>query len=112
MIMTIVPLFLAAQILFGTARISAEPVTLYKAKNVAIARENAKRYPWAKEMVDSWKRSAEYAMSPDEDFFDRMLSTVTPWPEYGQSCPACVGKLSTMGETGIYTWSVRGPGSL
>ncbi|MHB9027775.1 MAG: heparinase II/III domain-containing protein [Candidatus Latescibacterota bacterium] len=105
-------LFLAVQILFGTAWTFAEPVTLYKAKNVAIARENAKRHPWAKEIVDSWKRSAESAMSLDADFFDRMLSTVTPWPEYGQSCPACVGKQSTMGETGHYEWNINDPDRL
>jgi hypothetical protein len=105
-------LFLAVQFFGGPVSIFAEPVTLYKAKNVAIARENAKRYPWAKEIVDSWKRSVEDALSVDAGFFDRMLSPVTPWPEYGQSCPACVGKQSAMGETSLYEWSIKDPDRL
>src|SRR5207245_2218086 len=33
----------------------AAPRTLYKPKNVAYARENARRYPWAQSIVTNWK---------------------------------------------------------
>ncbi|MDP2983926.1 MAG: heparinase II/III family protein [Candidatus Latescibacter sp.] len=87
----------------------AEPVTLYKAKNVASARENMKRYPWAQTIVQDWKRNTEYALAVEPSLFQNMISDTTPWPEYGQSCPVCVGKKSTMGETGIYEWSIKDP---
>ena len=90
----------------------AEPVTLYKADNIATARENIERFPWAREIVDGWKRSVDYAMDKNRAFFDDMISPVTPWPLYGQNCPACVGKQSTMGETGLYEWDVREPDTI
>jgi hypothetical protein len=90
----------------------AAPSTLYKAQNIAIARENVKRYPWAREIVEGWKRSVEYAMQQDREFFERMIPELTLWSEYGQNCPVCVGKRSSMGECGIYQWDIRDPDRL
>lgn len=94
------------------AAASAAPITLYKPSQIANARENVKRYPWAREIVEEWKRGVSFSMTCDERFFTDMLSPVTPWPEYGQNCPSCVGRLSTMGETGIYEWTVKAPDKL
>lgn len=90
----------------------AAPKTLYKARHVANARENAQRYPWAKAVVERWQRGVAEAMQRDRAFLERMIPELTPWPEYGQNCPACVGRLSAMGETGLYDWSVREPEKL
>ncbi len=90
----------------------AEPCTLYKAADVANARANAARYPWAERIVDGWKRSVREVMERDRDFLDGMLSELTPWPTYGQNCPACVGEKSSMGECGLYRWSVDEPDKL
>lgn len=101
---------LAASIMAGT--VLAEPKTLHKANNIAIAKENAARHQWAKDIVEGWKRSTAAAMEKDRAFFEDMLDPVTPWPLYGQNCPACVGRLSTMGETNLYKWNVNEPDKL
>ena len=75
--------------------------------NLAYARENVKRHAWAREIVAGWERRAAYAVQQDQAFFERMIPALTPWPEYGQNCPACVGRLSSMGETGLYEWEDR-----
>jgi len=85
------------------------PRTLYKAENVAFARENVKRYPWAQDIVGGWEKSVEYAMQQDKAFFEEMISQMNMWPHYGQNCPHCVGRLSSMGETGIYEWDIKNP---
>jgi len=94
------------------ATLRAEPCTLYKAEDVAHARENAARYPWAQAIVASWERSVRLVMEKDRDFIDEMLPELTPWPTYGQNCPVCVGKKSSMGECGIYRWDVAEPDKL
>ncbi len=78
-------------------------------QNVHTARENARRYPWAQEIVDGWKREVAYAIEQDRTFFERLIPTLTPWSEYGQNCPVCVGEQSSMGETGLYEWDIRQP---
>ncbi len=103
-------LILAALAQFSVA--FAEPCTLYKAADVAKARENVKRYPWAQAIVSGWQRSVDYAMQQNRDFFEEMIPELTPWTTYGQNCPACVGKQSSMGECGLYNWSVRDPDKL
>ena len=80
--------------------------------NLAYARENLRRYAWAQSIVEGWKRRVAYAVQQERGFFERMMPELTPWPEYGQNCPACVGRLSAMGETGLYEWNVRDPDRL
>ena len=49
-------------ILLAVAQLSvalAEPCTLYKAEDVAKARENVKRYKWAQAIVNGWKGSVD-----------------------------------------------------
>ena len=81
-------------------------------QDVTFARENLKRYAWAQEIVAGWREEVAYAMAQDRLFFEAMMPELTPWPEYGQNCPACVGRLSSMGETGFYEWDVRDPDRL
>ena len=51
-------------------------------------------------------------MEQDRQFVDEMIPELTPWPTYGQNCPVCVGKKSSMGECGIYRWNVDDPDKL
>jgi len=76
-------------------------------QDIACARENVRRYRWAQSIVEGWKQSVAYAMQQERAFFEDMIPELTPWPEYGQNCPVCVGRLSSMGETGIYQWDVH-----
>ncbi len=98
-------------VLHGMA-VFAEPCTLYKPKDIANARENLKRYEWARRIVEGWKRSADYAMQQDRDFFVDLIPELTPGTHYGQNCPACVGDKSMQGEYGFYSWSITAPDQL
>ncbi len=83
-----------------------------KIQDVSFARENVRRYAWAQAIVGEWKEEVAYAMEQGRGFFEEMISELTMWSQYGQNCPVCVGRLSTMGETGIYDWDVRDPDKL
>lgn len=104
--------FVMFMVIVTCTSVLAEPLTLYKAGNIATARENLKRYAWSKDIVEGWKQRVERALREDREFFEDMISPLTPWPLYGQNCPACVGKQSTMGESGLYEWSVAEPDKL
>ncbi|MBT5873002.1 MAG: hypothetical protein HOH43_06250, partial [Candidatus Latescibacteria bacterium] len=75
-------------------------------QDLSIACENNKRHRWAAQIVDDWRESVGFAVAQGRDFFEQMMPDLTPWPTYGQNCPVCVGRLSTMGETGLYLWDV------
>ena len=78
-------------------------------RDPTFARENVKQYRWAQEIVEGWREKVAYAMQQDRAFFEGMIADLTSWPEYGQNCPACVSRLSSMGECGIYEWDIRDP---
>jgi len=106
-----VPLLLLAVLLLPVV-VLAEPCTLYKAGDVANARKNVERYKWAQRIVEGWKRSVRLVMEKDRRFVEEMIPELTLWSTYGQNCPVCVGKKSSMGECGIYKWSVDKPDRL
>ena len=99
-------------VMAAAERGGAEPCTLYKAADVASARENVKRYRWAQAIVARWEQNVKYAMGQDRAFFEKMISDLSPWSPYGQNCPVCVGKQSSMGECGLWRWSTREPDKL
>lgn len=81
-------------------------------RDIDKARENLKRHVWAQKIVTDWQQDAAYALKQDRHFFEAMMPELTAWPEYGQNCPACVNRLSSMGESGLYLWDVRDPDRL
>ena len=80
--------------------------------NVENARKNLRRYTWAQAILEGWKQQVAHLMDQNRDFIDTMMPALTPWPEYGQNCPACVNRLSSMGETGLYEWDPTDPDRL
>ncbi|MFO7947891.1 MAG: heparinase II/III family protein [Armatimonadota bacterium] len=88
--------------------VRAEPRTLYRPEDIQNARQNMERYDWAKAIVRSWERRAEFALSKDRDFFEAFIPELTPGTFYGQNCPACVGEKSVMGG-GRFAWSIGDP---
>lgn len=92
--------------------VHAEPCTLYKAHDIANARLNVDRYAWAQRIVAGWRRIVTPLMEQDRRFVDEMIDEQTPWPQYGQNCPACVNKQSSMGECNLYKWSIAAPDQL
>lgn len=99
-------------LLLSGSDLVAQPCTLHKAADVARARVNVQRHEWAKKIVASWQRRVSRVMEMDRQEMERMISPLTPWPTYGQNCPVCVGKKSSMGECGIYRWSIDDPDRL
>ena len=81
-------------------------------RDVQKARENVRRYAWAQKIVEGWQQETAYAMQQNQAFFESMMPELTAWPEYGQNCPACVNDLSSMGESGLYRWTVEDPDRL
>lgn len=105
--------FLLFLVLFlQTATVLAQPCTLYKAQDVARAKANVARYKWAQQIVAGWQRSVQDVMERDRAYFDQMIPELTLWPTYGQNCPVCVGKKSSMGECGLYRWKATEPDKL
>jgi|APSaa5957512622_1039677.scaffolds.fasta_scaffold01632_3 hypothetical protein len=90
----------------------AGPCTLYKEADIVRARENLARHGWAKAVLRSWERQVAYVMEQDRAFVDSMFPELTPWTTYGNNCPVCVGKQSSMGECNLYRWNVRTPEQL
>ena len=102
------PLLLSS--LCGNGR--AEPLTLYKAENIAIARENVKRHEWAGSILTGYEKRVAYALEQEREFFKAILPDLTPWSTYGQVCPVCVGEKCSPGETGVWQWSITDPDKL
>lgn len=91
---------------------AAAPCTLYQPEDLANARENLRRHAWAQALLADWTRRAEAVLARDRAFFEAFIPDLTPWTPYGNNCPACVGKQSSMGEIGLYRWSVDRPEEL
>ncbi|MBI3946587.1 MAG: heparinase II/III family protein, partial [Armatimonadetes bacterium] len=85
---------------------------LYKPKDIQNARENIERHAWARSILDGWKSSTAFALQKDRPFFEAMISDLTPGSFYGQNCPACVGRLSPMGGSRVFTWRIEAPDQL
>lgn len=91
------------------ARAAAEPCTLYKPANIATAKANVERHAWARSILAGYRRAADRLLKQDRQYFRRMIPDLTPWSTYGQVCPACVGRKCSMGETGVWKWSIDDP---
>jgi len=109
---TLATLALSISILLPFEVKGAPPCTLYKATDVANARLNVERHHWAQRIVAGWRRQVTYLMAQDRQFVDDMISETTPWPTYGQNCPVCVNKKSSMGECNLYRWNIAEPDKL
>ncbi len=88
---------------------SAEPRTLLKPRSIETARENIERYEWAQSRLASYRGSSSYIMAQDREWIDAFVPQMTPGSTYGQVCPNCVGEKCSMGETGVFKWSIKDP---
>ena len=99
-------------VMLTSAVLAAAPCTLYKAGDIANARENVRQHPWAQRVLAEWERSAAAILGCDRAFIDSMIAELTPWTTYGNNCPACVGSKSSLGEVGLYRWNSDRPDEL
>ena len=88
----------------------AQPRTMYKPQDIENARQNLERYEWAQAIVRAWEGRVQYAMEQDREFFEELISELTPGNSSGQYCPVCINPVTRTG--GNLTWSVTAPETL
>ncbi len=68
---------------------------------------------WAKKVADKARERADFIVSQPDSYVDAMISTTTPWYDYGMVCPNCVGDKSkeNTGEI-VLLWSYKDPDKL
>ena len=77
---------------------------------IAQAKKNAAETDWGRDWVNSQISAADAFLGQDEGFVEQLLSPLTPWFEYGFTCPNCVGRLSQEGVgSSLVEWSVSEP---
>jgi hypothetical protein len=107
-----ISLSLAALLLFVSATVeAAASSSLYRLEHIENARQNLQQYEWARAIVRGWENSVRYAMGQDREFFEQLIPELTPGTHYGQTCPACVDRVSKRGERN-FRWDVTDPDRL
>lgn len=76
------------------------------------ARDNFDRKAWAKNLIGRYESQVEWVLRIKWDSLVEFINQETPWSEFGQACPNCVGVLSTEGEADIYKWIPDNPNVL
>jgi len=102
----------ALAVLLAPALARAEPCTLYKPRQIATAKANIERYAWAQGILKSYRSGLDFALKLDREYFRQIVPDLTPGSTYGQVCPACVNQKCSMGETGVWQWSISQPDRL
>src|SRR6185437_4266406 len=102
--LALVPFSRAAQV---------HPCLTIKPADVARAKENIARYPWAKEYADRLNRQAvDFAARFSADYVDHMIEPVTPISYEFTPCPACRALGKTWHPHGEWEWSPYDPDKL
>ncbi len=77
------------------------------------ALRNIKTADWALDLVQAARETAEYLVVQPATYAASMISELTPWYEYGMTCPNCVGVKSQEGVGhGLLRWDYRDPDKL
>ncbi len=77
------------------------------------ALRNIENADWARSLASSMRASADRIVSQPAGYVDQMISELTPWYDYGMTCPNCVGKQSQEGiGHGLLDWDATDPDKL
>ncbi len=77
------------------------------------ALRNIKSAAWARDLVQAARQTADYLVAQPLTYAASMISELTPWYEYGMTCPNCVGVKSQEGVGhGLLHWDFRDPDKL
>lgn len=83
---------------------------MLSAAQLAQAKKNAAETDWGRDWVKSQISAADAFLGQGEGFVEQLLTPLTPWFEYGFTCPNCVGRLSQEGVgSSLVEWSVSEP---
>ena len=76
-------------------------------------RRNMAGAAWARDLVRAARETADYLASRPEGYVETMIGELTPWYEYGMTCPNCVGAKSQEGVGhGLLLWDYLEPDRL
>lgn len=93
----------------------SHPTLAIKPADLHRARENARRYPWAKNYVARVVRTGEGLLKRiegDRKFVESMIPTTTPGEPRFTPCPACRDQARPAHPHGQWKWSVEKPDEL
>ncbi len=77
------------------------------------ALRNMQSAAWARDLVRAARQTADYLAAQPVTYVASMISELTPWYEYGMTCPNCVGVKSQEGVGhGLLHWDYRDPDKL
>jgi hypothetical protein len=77
------------------------------------ARRNMQSAAWARDLIQAARQTADYLVTQPEGYAESMIGELTPWYEYGMTCPNCVGVKSQEGVGhGLLRWDYREPDKL
>jgi hypothetical protein len=84
------------------------PATLYKAEDIARARENIEKHEWARKQLKAMEGALPTWWPADPAFFEKMIPATSPGAVIMTMCPAC--EYSPV--HGQYDWNPRDPEKL
>ncbi len=74
---------------------------------------NLKSASWARDLAQAARQSADYLVAQPASYVAAMIGELTPWYEYGMTCPNCVGTKSQEGiGHGLLHWDYHDPDKL
>ena len=77
------------------------------------ALRNIKTADWARDLAAAARETADYLAAQPATYAASMIGELTPWYEYGMTCPNCVGVKSQEGVGhGLLHWDYRDPDKL
>ncbi|HEU5317004.1 MAG TPA: heparinase II/III family protein [Chloroflexota bacterium] len=85
--------------------LAAHPVTIYKAEQIARARENVARHAWARRVVEGLRERVALTLEGGAAFVEGMIPATTPTGVGFTNCAACGANAIH----GAYDWDPRDP---
>jgi len=74
---------------------------------------NLESADWARDLVRSAREKADYLVAQPDGYVASMIGELTPWYDYGMTCPNCVGHKSQEGiGHGLLNWDFHSPDTL
>src|SRR5688500_1347955 len=102
--------FLIIAVLLGCNIGATRPSLTVKPADIERARENQKRYKWARDYVAATtRRATDRVEQLTPAFIEQMLEPTTPISTIFTPCPACRDQGKTWHPHGQWTWSDQAP---
>ncbi len=89
------------------------PALTIKDKDIAFARENMRRYTWAKNYAENIEKSARFYLGLIKpDSLNRLIEETTPGDPLWTPCPACRDQGKPVHPHGLWDWDIQQPDEL